>query len=140
MPTANELAGARYQGRKIAEVANKLQTRNEGEPEMQKPASIGAKENVVEVHPLDPDDAPITAAIRAMSSAAKGVPPGIEGRVQFDALMESVLRHSRRIQSAAYRGCGFFLEGGDRKKRFSIYTVAGSILGPQMRIAILSGI
>ena len=91
MPTANELAGARYQGRKIAEVANKLQTRNEGEPEMQKPASIGAKENVVEVHPLDPDDAPITAAIRAMSSAAKGVPPGIEGRGQFDALMESVL-------------------------------------------------
>src|ERR1700761_9605640 len=57
---------------------------------MQKPASIGPKETVVEVHPLDPDDAPITAAIRAMSSATKGVPPGAEARAQFDALIGSV--------------------------------------------------
>jgi monoterpene epsilon-lactone hydrolase len=39
----------------------------------------------------DCDDAPITAAIRAMSSAAKGVPPGTEARAQYNALMESVL-------------------------------------------------
>src|SRR5579859_3945678 len=58
---------------------------------MQKPDSIGARETVSEVHPLDPDDAPITAAIRAMSSATKGVPPGIEAREQFNAFMESVL-------------------------------------------------
>jgi epsilon-lactone hydrolase len=45
----------------------------------------------MEVHPLDPDDAPITAAIRAMSSTAKGVPPGTEARAQYNALMESVL-------------------------------------------------
>src|SRR5882724_10752015 len=45
----------------------------------------------MEVHPLDPNDAPIAAAIRAMSSAAKGVPAGIEAREQFDAFMESVL-------------------------------------------------
>jgi epsilon-lactone hydrolase len=42
-------------------------------------------------HPLDPGDAPITAALRAMVSAAKGVTPGIEGRGQYDALLESVL-------------------------------------------------
>jgi monoterpene epsilon-lactone hydrolase len=42
------------------------------------------------VHPLDPDDAPITTAIRAMSSAAKGAPSGIESRGQFDAFMENV--------------------------------------------------
>src|SRR5467141_1070244 len=43
------------------------------------------------IHPLDPEDAAITAATRAMVSSTKGVPPGIEGRGQFDALMESVL-------------------------------------------------
>jgi monoterpene epsilon-lactone hydrolase len=58
---------------------------------MRKPASIGVKENVMGVHPLDPGDAPITAAIRQMSSAAKGVSPGTEARGQYDALMESVL-------------------------------------------------
>ena len=44
----------------------------------------------VATHPLDRDDAPITAAIRAMSSAAKGAPSGAETRAQFDGLMESV--------------------------------------------------
>jgi monoterpene epsilon-lactone hydrolase len=44
----------------------------------------------MEVHPLDPADAPITAAIRAMSSAGKGVTPGIEARGQYTALMQSV--------------------------------------------------
>jgi epsilon-lactone hydrolase len=45
----------------------------------------------MEVHPLDPADATITAAIRAMSSAGKGVTPGIEARGQYTALMQSVL-------------------------------------------------
>jgi monoterpene epsilon-lactone hydrolase len=49
-----------------------------------------ASKNFVVIHPLDPDDAPITAAIRAMSSAGKGVPPGREARGQFDALMKNV--------------------------------------------------
>ena len=44
----------------------------------------------VVVHPLDPDDAAITAAMRAMVSPTKGVPRGIEARGQFDAFMESV--------------------------------------------------
>jgi epsilon-lactone hydrolase len=59
--------------------------------EMQKPASIGAKGNAVEVHPLDPADAPITAAIRAMSSAGKGSPPGPGTREQYDGLIGSVM-------------------------------------------------
>jgi acetyl esterase/lipase len=46
----------------------------------------------VVVHPLDPEDAPITAAMRAMVSSSKGVVTrGIEGRRQYDALLESVL-------------------------------------------------
>src|SRR5258706_16211758 len=45
----------------------------------------------VVVHPLDPEDAAITAAFRAMVSPAKGARQGIEARGQFDAFMESVL-------------------------------------------------
>jgi epsilon-lactone hydrolase len=44
----------------------------------------------VAIHPLDPEDAAITAVMRAMTSAAKGARPGIEARGQFDAFMESV--------------------------------------------------
>jgi epsilon-lactone hydrolase len=43
------------------------------------------------IHPLDPEDAAITAAMRAMASATKGLSRGIEAREQFDALMESIL-------------------------------------------------
>jgi epsilon-lactone hydrolase len=42
------------------------------------------------LHPLDHDDASITAAIRTSSRPTKGLLRGIEGRGQFDALMESV--------------------------------------------------
>ena len=45
----------------------------------------------VAIHPLDPEDAAITAAMRAMVSSGKGARPGIDARGQFDALMESVL-------------------------------------------------
>jgi monoterpene epsilon-lactone hydrolase len=45
----------------------------------------------VAIHPLDPEDARIIAALRAMVSSAKGVTRGIEGRGQYDALLESVL-------------------------------------------------
>ena len=58
---------------------------------MQKSASAGAKKSFMEIHPLDPDDAPITAAIRAMSSAGKGATPGPEARAQYDDLIGSVL-------------------------------------------------
>ena len=43
-----------------------------------------------DIHPLDPADAAITAAFRAMVSSSKGARAGIEARGQFDALMESV--------------------------------------------------
>ena len=42
------------------------------------------------IHPLDAEDAKVTAALRAMISASKGARPGIEARAQYDALMESV--------------------------------------------------
>jgi monoterpene epsilon-lactone hydrolase len=45
----------------------------------------------VAIHPLDPEDAAITAAMRAMTNSTKGARPGIEARGQFDAFMESVL-------------------------------------------------
>jgi monoterpene epsilon-lactone hydrolase len=45
---------------------------------------------LVVTHPLDPEDAAITAAMRAMTSSAKGARAGIEARGQFDAFMESV--------------------------------------------------
>jgi epsilon-lactone hydrolase len=42
-------------------------------------------------HPLDPEDATVTAAMRALVSSAKGARQGVEARGQFDALMERVL-------------------------------------------------
>jgi epsilon-lactone hydrolase len=45
----------------------------------------------VTIHPLDPEDAPITAAMRVMVTSRKGARSGIEARGQFDALMENVL-------------------------------------------------
>ena len=42
------------------------------------------------IHPLDPEDAKGTAALRAMVSASKGARPGNDARAQYDALMESV--------------------------------------------------
>jgi acetyl esterase/lipase len=54
-------------------------------------AAANASAEVVVVHPLDAEDAVITAAMRAKASSTKGVTRGIEARGQFDALMESVL-------------------------------------------------
>jgi epsilon-lactone hydrolase len=45
----------------------------------------------VVIHPLDPEDATITAAMRAMVGSVEGAPFGIEARGQFDVLMESVM-------------------------------------------------
>src|SRR5580704_7014134 len=58
---------------------------------MRRYATDNASAEVVVVHPLDVEDAAITAAMRAMASSTKGVTRGIEARGQFDALMESVL-------------------------------------------------
>jgi epsilon-lactone hydrolase len=44
----------------------------------------------VVTHPLDPEDAPTVAAMRAMTSSTKGMLRGIAAREPFDALMESV--------------------------------------------------
>ncbi len=58
---------------------------------MQGSATGRTSRNFVVTHPLDPEDAAITAAFRAMVSSAKGARQGIEARGQFDAFMESVL-------------------------------------------------
>jgi hypothetical protein len=55
------------------------------------PTSDRGSTNLATIHPLDPDDATVAAAMRAMVSSAKGVLRGIEARGQFDAFMESVL-------------------------------------------------
>jgi monoterpene epsilon-lactone hydrolase len=57
---------------------------------MQGSATDRRSPDFVVVHPLDPEDAAITTALRAMVSSTKGVPRGIEARGQFDALMEGV--------------------------------------------------
>ncbi len=58
---------------------------------MQGSAADRTSTGYVATHPLDPEDAAITAAMRAMVSSSKGVRQGIEARGQFDAFMESVL-------------------------------------------------
>jgi monoterpene epsilon-lactone hydrolase len=58
---------------------------------MQGSATDCTLRNCVVTHPLDPEDAAITAAMRAMADSIKGVPRGVEARGQFDAFMESVL-------------------------------------------------
>src|SRR5580698_4455478 len=47
--------------------------------------------NHVAIHPLDSEDAAITAAMREMVSSRKSLRSGIETRGQFDTLMENVL-------------------------------------------------
>src|SRR5258706_404809 len=42
------------------------------------------------IHPLDPEDAAVTNAMREIVRHTKGVSRGIEGRGPFDALMERV--------------------------------------------------
>src|SRR5467141_554876 len=61
------------------------------EPAMQGPTTDGTSTGYLAIHPLDREDAAITAAMRAMVSSSKGARPGIEARAQFDAFMESVL-------------------------------------------------
>jgi acetyl esterase/lipase len=58
---------------------------------MQGATTDRASTGFVAIHPLDPEDAAITAAMRAMTSSSKGARPGIGARGQFDAFMESVL-------------------------------------------------
>jgi monoterpene epsilon-lactone hydrolase len=60
------------------------------EPAMQGSTTDRTSTGHVAIHPLDPEDAPITAAMRAMLSSSKGARPGIEARGQYDTLIESV--------------------------------------------------
>jgi len=53
--------------------------------------STADRTSMVTIHPLDPEDAAVTAVMRAMTSSSKGARLGIEARGQFDAFMETVL-------------------------------------------------
>jgi epsilon-lactone hydrolase len=57
---------------------------------MQGSAADRISTGYVAIHPLDPEDAVITATMRAMVSSTKGARPGRDARGKFDALMESV--------------------------------------------------
>jgi monoterpene epsilon-lactone hydrolase len=57
---------------------------------MQASATDHASRTAVVTHPLDPADAEVTGALRAMTRSAKGARQGIEARGQFDAFMGSV--------------------------------------------------
>ncbi len=57
---------------------------------MQTSATEHAARTSVVSHPLDPADAPVTAALREMTRSAKGARQGIEARGQFDGFMGSV--------------------------------------------------
>jgi acetyl esterase/lipase len=46
--------------------------------------------NVVVIHPLDPEDAPTISRMEAVVRPFKGAPWRIEGRAQYDALLEGV--------------------------------------------------
>jgi len=58
---------------------------------MRVPSTDRTSTEFVAIHPLDAEDAAITAAMRAILSSSKGVRQGIEARGQFDAFMEGVL-------------------------------------------------
>jgi epsilon-lactone hydrolase len=58
---------------------------------MQHSTISSASSDFASIRPLDPDDAPTVAAMRAAVRPAKGKLRGVEARVPFDALMESVL-------------------------------------------------
>jgi epsilon-lactone hydrolase len=58
---------------------------------MRGPSTDRTSTEFVAIHPLDAEDAAITAAMRAILSSSKGVRQGIEARGQFDAFMEGVL-------------------------------------------------
>jgi acetyl esterase/lipase len=58
---------------------------------MQRSSADRTSPDFAVTHPLDPEDAVFTSALRAMVKPSKGVSQGVEGRGQYDALLESVL-------------------------------------------------
>ncbi|HET9401868.1 MAG TPA: alpha/beta hydrolase [Candidatus Acidoferrales bacterium] len=81
----------------------------------------------VTMHPLDPEDAAVTAAMRAMVSSSKGARPGPEARGQFDALMESVLRRDDVTFEAGTLGgiLGVWIHPKDRRSGEAIIHLHG---------------
>jgi monoterpene epsilon-lactone hydrolase len=82
---------------------------------------------MINKHPLDPEDAPITSAMRAMVSSSKGAQPGPEARGQFDALMESVSpRDDVAFEADTLGGVpGLWVSPADRRPREAIIHLHG---------------
>jgi monoterpene epsilon-lactone hydrolase len=84
------------------------------------PHDEDASKNVVETHPLDPEDASTTMAIRSATRGAKGMRWTVAARPQYDALMERVpARDDVTVESGAVGGvpgvwvCPAAARGGD---------------------------
>ena len=98
----------------------------------------------VAIHPLDPEDAAITAVMRAMLSSSKGARPGIEARGQYDALMERVLpREDVAFEEDTVGGVpGLWVHPGDWRSSEAIVHLHGGwfYFGSAKHTAISSGI
>jgi monoterpene epsilon-lactone hydrolase len=90
-------------------------------------ASDRTSTGFVVIHPLDPEDAAITAAMRAMTSSTKGARRGIEARGEFDALMESVLpRDDVTFEADTLGGvCGLWVHPADWRSGEAIVHLHG---------------
>jgi epsilon-lactone hydrolase len=86
-----------------------------------------ASTDFVLTHPLDPQDAATVTAMRATASSAKGRLRGIEARVPFNALMESVLpRQDVTLESDTVGGIpGFWVHPWQRRADEAILHLHG---------------
>jgi monoterpene epsilon-lactone hydrolase len=100
---------------------------SKGEPAMQGSTTDRTSTDHVAIRPLDPEDAAITAAMRAMVSSSKGARPGIDARGQFDALMENVLPHGDVTFEADTLGGvrGLWVNPADRRSGETIIHLHG---------------
>ena len=81
----------------------------------------------VAIHPLDPEDAAITAAMRGMTRSAKGARAGTEARGRFDAFMESVSpRDDVTFEADTLGGIpGFWVRPAERRSDDAILHLHG---------------
>jgi epsilon-lactone hydrolase len=94
---------------------------------MQRSIIDDESEDFVVTHPLDPQDAATVTAMRATAISAKGKLRGIEARMPFNALMESVLpRQDVVLESDTVGGIpGFWVHPWQRRADEAILHLHG---------------
>lgn len=94
---------------------------------MQRSNTDNASKDFVATHPLDPQDAATVTAMRASAGSAKGKLRGIEARVPFNALMESVLpRQDVTLEAGTVGGIpGFWVHPWERRADEAILHLHG---------------